>query len=171
VLYTAEYAKQDDYKDGSDLIDNYYYRVGAGAGYGDWFVRVDQEKLSGNSDNKAFQTPLGTNHLFQGWADVFLSTPNEGIEDTMIIAGGKLMGATIKAEYHWINSDRNFAKIGGGNGDKYGTELDLGVYYKFTKQISGSVEYANFSEDDEYKNAASRKRDIEKIWLTAIYNF
>lgn len=171
VLCTAEYAKQDDYKDGSDLIDNYYYRVGAGAGYGDWFVRVDQEKLSGNSDNKAFQTPLGTNHLFQGWADVFLSTPNEGIEDTMIIAGGKLMGATIKAEYHWINSDRNFAKIGGGNGDKYGTELDLGVYYKFTKQISGSVEYANFSEDDEYKNAASRKRDIEKIWLTAIYNF
>jgi hypothetical protein len=89
----------------------------------------------------------------------------------MIIAGGKLMGATIKAEYHWINSDRNFAKIGGGNGDKYGTELDLGVYYKFTKQISGSVEYANFSEDDEYKNAASRKRDIEKIWVTAIYNF
>jgi hypothetical protein len=171
VLYTAEYAKQDDYKDGSDLIDNYYYRIGAGAGYGDWFVRVDQEKLSGNSDGKAFQTPLGTNHLFQGWADVFLSTPNEGIEDTMIIAGGKLMGATIKAEYHWINSDRNFAKIGGGTGDKYGTELDLGVYYKFTKQISGSVEYANFSEDDEYKNAASRKRDIEKIWVTAIYNF
>jgi hypothetical protein len=173
VLYTAEYAKQDDYKDGSDLIDNYYYRVGAGAGYGDWFVRVDQEKLSGNSDNKAFQTPLGTNHLFQGWADVFLSTPNEGIEDTMIIAGGKLMGATIKAEYHWINSDRNFAKIGGGNGDKYGTELDLGVYYKFTKQISGSVEYANFREDDEYlaKPSNPRKNDIEKIWLTAIYNF
>jgi hypothetical protein len=171
VLYTAEYAKQDDYKDGSDLIDNYYYRIGAGAGYGDWFVRVDQEKLSGNSDGKAFQTPLGTNHLFQGWADVFLSTPNEGIEDTMIIAGGKLMGATIKAEYHWINSDRNFAKIGGGTGDKYGTELDLGAYYKFTKQISGSVEYANFSEDDEYKNTASRKRDIEKIWVTAIYSF
>ena len=171
VLYTAEYAKQDDYKEGSDLIDNYYYRVGAGAGYGDWFVRVDQEKLSGNADNKAFQTPLGTNHLFQGWADVFLTTPNEGIEDTMIIAGGKLMGATIKTEYHWINSDRNFAKIGGGTGDKYGTEFDLGVYYKFTKQVSGSVEYANFKEDDEYKNTASRKRDIEKIWLTAIYNF
>jgi hypothetical protein len=171
VLYTAEYAKQDDYKDGSDLIDNYYYRIGAGAGYGDWFVRVDQEKLSGNTDNKAFQTPLGTNHIFQGWADVFLTTPNEGIEDTMITAGGKLMGATIKTEYHWIDSDRDFAKIGGGMGDKYGTEFDLGVYYKFTKQVSGSVEYANFKEDDEYKNTTARKRDIEKIWLTAIYNF
>ena len=169
VLYTAEYAKQDDYKNGNDLIDNYYYRVGAGAAYADWFLRIDQEKLSGNSDNKAFQTPLGTNHLFQGWADVFLTTPNQGIEDTILIAGGKIMAATIKAEYHFINSDRNFAKMGGGTGDKYGTEFDLGVYYKFNKQVSGSVEYANFKEDDKY--AGARKRDIEKFWVTAIYNF
>jgi len=169
VLYTAEYAKQDDYKGGSKLIDNDYYRVGAGAGYGDWFLRIDQEKLSGNSDGKAFQTPLGTNHLFQGWADVFLTTPKEGIEDTILIAGGKVMDATIKAEYHFINSDRNFAKVGGGTGDRYGKEFDLGVYYKFTKQISGSVEYANFKEDDKY--SAGRKRDIEKFWLTAVYAF
>lgn len=171
VLYTAEYAKQDDYKDGSKLIDNDYYRVGVGAGYGDWFLRIDQEKLSGNSDGKAFQTPLGTNHLFQGWADVFLTTPNEGIEDTMLIAGGKVIGATIKAEYHFINSDRNFNKVGGGTGDQYGKELDLGVYYKFNKEITGSVEYANFKEGDQYVKTASRKRDIEKIWLTATYAF
>jgi len=169
VLYTAEYAKQDDYKDGSKLIDNDYYRVGVGAGYGDWFLRVDQEKLSGNSDNKAFQTPLGTNHLFQGWADMFLVTPNEGIEDTILIAGGKVLDATIKAEYHFINSDRNFAKVGGGRGDQYGKEFDLGVYYKFTKQISGSVEYASFKEDDKY--AGARKRDTDKFWLTAVYAF
>jgi hypothetical protein len=171
VLYTAEYAKQDDYKDGSKLIGNDYYRFGAGAGYGDWFLRLDQEKLSGNSDGNAFQTPLGTNHLFQGWADVFLTTPNQGIEDTMLIAGGKVMGATIKAEYHFINSDRNFTKVGGGKGNSYGKELDLGVYYKFTKLISGSVEYADFKEDDEYVKTVSRKRDIKKFWLTAIYTF
>jgi hypothetical protein len=45
------------------------------------------------------------------------------------------------------------------------------VYYKYTKQISGSVEYANFKEDDEYKNATARKHDIQKIWLTANYMF
>lgn len=169
LLYTAEYAKQDDYKDGSKLIDNDYYRVGAGAGYGDWFVRLDQEKLSGNSDGRAFQTQLGTNHLFQGWADVFLATPASGIKDTMIIAGGKFLGAKIKAHYHWIDADRSFAKVGGGTGDKYGTEFDLGIYYKFTKKITGAVEYANFKEDD--KSAGARKRDIEKFWLTAMYKF
>lgn len=169
VLYTAEYAKQSDYKDGSDFIDNHYYRVGAGAGYGDWFLRLDQEKLSGNSDGVAFQTQLGTNHLFQGWADVFLTTPNQGIKDTMLIAGGKLLGAKIKAEYHIIDSDRNFNTVGGGSGDSLGKELDLGVYYKFTKQMTGSLEYANFKEGN--KIDGQRKRDIQKIWLTAIYKF
>lgn len=171
VLYTVEYAKQDDYKDGSDLIDNYYYLIGVGLGYNDWFVRLDQEKLSGNSDNKAFQTPLGTNHLFQGWADVFLTTPDQGIEDTMIIAGGKFMGAKVKAEYHWINSDRNFAKVGGGTADQYGAEFDLGVYYNFTKQISGSIEYANFKEEDKYVSTTKQKRDVERFWITAMYHF
>lgn len=169
VLFTAEYAQQDGYKDGSDLIDNHYYRVGAGAGYDSWFIRLDQELLSGNKDGKAFQTPLGTNHLFQGWTDLFLVTPNAGIQDTMLIAGGKWMGATIKTEYHWINSDRNFAKAGGGTGDQFGTEWDLGIYYNFTKQISGSVEYANFKEDDVL--ATGRKRDTEKLWVTAGYSF
>lgn len=169
VLYTAEYAKQSDYKDGNKDIDNYYYRVGGGAGYGDWFVRLDQEKLSGNSKGRAFQTQLGTNHLFQGWADLFLTTPNSGIEDTMIIAGGKFMGATLKAEYHFINSDRDFNKVGGGTGDNFGKELNFGVYKPFTKQISGSIEYAKFTEDD--KALGGRKPTTEKIWLTGMYTF
>ncbi len=61
--------------------------------------------------------------------------------------------------------------MGGGKGNSYGKELDLGVYYKFTKLISGSVEYADFKEDDEYVKTVSRKRDIKKFWLTAIYTF
>lgn len=169
VLYTAEYAKQDDYKDGSEDIDNHYYRVGGGVGYDSWFVRVDQEKLSGNSNGRAFQTQLGTNHLFQGWTDLFLATPAAGIEDTMIIAGGQFMGAKLKAEYHFINADRNFNTLGGGTGDQFGKELNLGVYKPFTKQISGSVEYAKFTEDD--KAANGRKPTTQKIWVTGVYKF
>jgi hypothetical protein len=169
ALFTAEYAKQDDYKDGSKNIDNHYYWVGAGLDYKGWFLTLNQEKLSGNSNGRAFQTPLGTNHLFTGWSDLFLTTPNQGIEDTILIAGGKVMDATIKAEYHFINSDRDFAKAGGGTGDSFGKEFDLGVYYKFNKKLLGSFEYANFKEDDVA--AAGRKRDTEKFWLTAMYSF
>lgn len=169
ALFTAEYAKQDDYKDGNSNIDNHYYWAGAGLDYKGWFLTLNQEKLSGNSNGRAFQTPLGTNHLFTGWTDLFLTTPNQGIEDTILIAGGKVMGATIKAEYHLIKSDRDFNKAGGGTGDSFGKEFDLGVYYNFNKQVSGSVEYANFKEDDIA--AAGRKRDTEKFWITAIYAF
>lgn len=171
VLYTAEYAKQDDYKDGSEDIDNDYYRVGGGFGYDSWFVRVDQEKLSGNSDGRAFQTQLGTNHLFQGWADLFLVTPGSGIEDTMIIAGGKFMGAKLKMEYHFIDADRKFNTIGGGTGDKFGKELNIGIYKPFTKQIVGAIEYAKFTEDDKVAANGGRKPTTQKIWLTGMYKF
>lgn len=168
-LLTAEYAKQDDYKDGNEDIDNYYYWIGGGLGYQGWFLTLNQEKLSGNRDNRAFQTPLGTNHLFQGWTDLFLVTPNQGIEDTILIAGGQFMGAVIKAEYHIIKSDRDFNTLGGGQGDEFGKELDLGIYYKFNKQVAASLEYGQFKEGDLL--AAGRKRDVEKLWLTAMYSF
>ncbi len=87
----------------------------------------------------------------------------------MLIVQGELLGAVIKSEYHIIDSDRDFNKVGGGNGDSLGTEFDLGAYYKFNKQVSGSIEYANFQEGSQY--AGARKRDIERFWLTAMYSF
>ncbi len=169
VLYTAEYAKQDDYRDGSNKIDNYYYHLGLGAGYGVWFARVDQELLSGNSQGKAFQTPLGTNHLFQGWVDKFLATPAEGIRDTFVTAGGKWKDITLLTEYHWINSDRDFVTLSNGRGDRYGTEWDVSVAYAYNKNLSGKVEYGTYQEEDARKT--SRVRDTDKLWLTVMYTF
>lgn len=173
ALYTAEYAKQDDYKDGNDNIDSHYLRLGAGAQFGSWYLRVDREDLSSNDGVSAFQTPLGTNHLFQGWADMFLTTPNAGIEDTFLSAGGKLFDVQLLAEYHWIDSDEDFNSLGGRRGDSYGEEFDFSAAYTYGKWM-GKLEYANFREDDELGttiNAASRKRDTEKLWLTVMYTF
>ena len=174
VLYTAEYAKQDDYKDGNDNIDSHYLRLGGGAQYGAWYARLDHEILSSNDGASAFQTPLGTNHLFQGWADQFLATPAAGIKDTFLSFGGKLMGVALTGEYHWINADEDFTTpAGAGTGDQYGKELDLAAAYGVGKWL-GKVEYARFQEDDVLGAslaAASRKRDTEKVWLTVMYTF
>ena len=173
ALYTAEYAKQDDYKDGNENIDSHYLRLGAGAQYGDWYLRVDREDLSSNDGRSAFQTPLGTNHLFQGWTDLFLNTPNAGIQDTFITAGGKLFDIQLYAEYHWINSDEDFNSLGGTQGDSYGQEFDVSAAYTLGKWM-GKMEYAHFREDDEFGstvNAGTRKRDTEKLWLTVMYTF
>ena len=162
LLYTAEYARQNDYADGDDKIDADYLRVGLGPKWGDWFIRADYEKLSSNNGDYAFQTPLGTNHLFQGWADQFLTTPRQGIKDTFVTAGGKIGKATLLAEYHRYKSD-----IGGIN---FGDELDLSITYPFTKQLSGKIEYAGFNEKDIQVGAA-RKSDLTKSWMTLLYNF
>lgn len=177
VLYTAEYAKQNDLDDSSKRtaaqgkVDAHYYRIGGGAGYGNWWARVDQELLSSNNGAYAFQTPLGTNHLFQGWVDKFLTTPAHGIQDTFITASGKVGDVTLLTEYHWINSDKDFAKVGGGTGDRYGREWNISAAYAYNKNMSGKVEYGTYSEDDQYVSTAKRIRDTDKLWLTLLYTF
>ena len=174
ALYTAEYAKQNDYRDGSSLIDAHYYHFGGGAAYQMWSLRIDQELLSSNNGKYGFQTPLGTNHVFQGWADLFLITPRQGIRDTYVTLATTVFKAKIAAEYHDFKSDEDFRTIGNKLTDSYGSELDVGVTYPFTDRFSGKFEYASFKEDDVYGTslkAGTRKPDTEKIWFTAIYAF
>lgn len=172
VLYTAEYAKQDDYKDGNENIDSHYARLGGGAMFGSWYARIDHEILSSNDGVSAFQTPLGTNHLFQGWADMFLTTPRAGIKDTFLSVGGKVFGVALSSEYHVIKSDEDLEDAGIGNGDKYGTELDIAAAYTYQKWM-GKIEYAKYKEDDVLTGtgANARKRDTDKLWLTVMYTF
>lgn len=173
VLYTVEYAKQDDYAGGNSLIDAHYLKLGGGAAYGVWSLRIDHEVLSSNNGRYAFQTPLGTNHLFQGWADVFLATPRQGMEDTFVTFAGSIEKAKLYAEYHVFKSDERYQSLNGQLGDKYGTELDLSVTYPFTKEITAKLEYANFNEGDVYgtKAGAARKGDKEIVWVTGMYTF
>jgi len=159
VLYTAEYAKQDDYSGGDARIDAKYHHLAIGAQYGDIFVRVDQERLGSNGGVYAFQTPLGTNHLFQGWADQFLTTPRQGIRDTYVAAGAKPFKVGLYGEYHWFHSDI-------GDID-FGHELDVGITYALMRSLVGKIEYADYRAGD----AASGKTDLRKIWLTLIYTY
>jgi hypothetical protein len=166
LLYTAEYAKQDDYADGDARIDAHYMHVGAGPQFGDWFVRVDYELLSSNDGLYGFQTPLGTNHLFQGWADQFLTTPKQGIKDTYVAAGGKLFGVGIYTELHKFESD---------SGDiDFGHEFDIGLTYAmpFLKGLTGKLEYADYNAGDAVPgDALANKVDVKKFWATLIYQF
>jgi hypothetical protein len=179
VLYTAEYAKQDDYAGGNPLIDAYYYKFGGGAMYDVWSLRIDQEKLSSNDGKYGFQTPMGTNHLFQGWADHFLATPRQGIIDTFITFAGSIEKAKLYAEYHVFKSDEDFQSLGHtavrpNLGVKYGTEFDASVAYPFTDKFMGKLEYAKFNESDVYGTTlqnAARKGDKEMFWVTAMYTF
>ena len=171
LLYTAEYAKQDAYQGGDSRIDAHYWRLGGGAGFGNWSARLDHELLSSNNGLYGFQTPLATGHLFQGLGDSFLTTPKEGIADTFITLNGKLLDVQLSAEYHWLNSDRDFSVLGGGTSSHYGKELDLVAGYNYDKNWSGKLEYFSFKEDAIYISTTSQKPDSNKFMATLMYTF
>jgi Alginate export len=163
LLYTAEYASQHSYANGDARIDADYEHFGAGPRWGDWYVRFDYEKLGSNGGTYAFQTPLGTNHLFQGWADLFLTTPAQGIRDSYLTLGGKIGSVQVYAELHKYKSD--FGSI------DFGKEFDASFAYRFMKPLLGKLEYASYREGDVLSPASARKRNTSKIWVTLLYEY
>ena len=182
--YTAEYAKQSDYQSGDKRIDAHYYKLGGGLGFDNFNMRIDQELLSSNNSKYAFQTPFGTNHLFQGWVDKFLATPRQGIQDTFVTATYKYDDFLFFADYHIFKSDEDFNTVGGGTskkGNQYGTEWNVAATYNINKSWMTKFEYGKYSEDDHYaatpnvaNNVAGNRgriRDTDKLWLTAMVTF
>lgn len=159
LLYTAEYATQENYAAGDGRIDADYLRVGGGGQWNNFMLRIDYEQLGSNNGVYAFQTPLGTNHLYQGWADQFLVTPAVGIQDTFLTGSAKIEKATVQAEYHQFKADY-------GSLD-FGEELDFSVAYPLVNKLVGKLEYADYQAGD----AATNKVDVRKFWVTLLYVF
>ena len=103
--------------------------------------------------------------------DKFLSTPKHGIRDTFVTVGWKVWDIVLYSEYHGFHSDKDFAKVNGGTGDKYGKEWDFSALYTYSKNLAVKLEYGKFTEDDQYLATASRIRDTQKLWLTALITF
>jgi hypothetical protein len=158
LLYTAEYAMQRDYAGGDPRIDANYARLGIGGQWKDFLLRIDREILSSNDGQYGFQTPLGTNHLFQGWADQFLSTPRQGIRDDFLSGGAKFAKVQFLAEYHRLKSDFG--------GIDFGDEIDLGFSVPLMQKLLGKIEFADYRSGD-----AGSPPDTRKFWFTLIFNY
>ncbi len=102
----------------------------------------------GNAEG--FSTPLATLHKFNGWADVFLNTPSEGLEDSYIRLQGKAAEIDLQLVYHQFVPD--------GVGDDYGTEVDLQAKIKFGDYYSAGLKVASYRAD-------AFAVDTDKVWL------
>lgn len=149
LLYRAEYAKQDDYQDGNNGIDADYLHLMLGATVAGVTGQVGYELL-GADDYSGFETPLATKHAFNGWADVFLNTPVDGIKDVYLAVSGALADVKLTAVYHDFESDR-------GSTD-YGKEIDLQATKSFGKHYDAGIKYASYDADDFAV-------DTDKFWL------
>ena len=161
LIYTAEFANQSDYKSGI-MDDQNYYLGEFGGKYSGWLGKVSYEVLEGDG-NFSFQTPLGTNHAFQGWADKFLVTPKDGIEDLYFTVVGKVAGIKLVGVYHNFSSDK-------GSYD-YGDEIDLLAQKTFMEHYTLGVKYFDYSADSNSQNTGGSAFDVTKFWLYGIMKF
>ncbi len=180
--YRAEYAKQKDasltyqrtnVNKAGYKADAQYYNLDLGANVSGVLAGVNYEVLSSNADYKdgttigqtAFATPLATLHGFNGWADVFLTTPKGGLKDANVRLGytnksfGKLLGV-----YHQFTADE---KIGGK--DDLGTEFDVSYENKIpgVNNLTGLVKYASYNKG----KVAGFTNDKTVAWLMLDYKF
>jgi len=164
LSYRAEYASQTD-PSFDDLTTNKtadadYYNLEATVNMSGFLLGAKYEVLgAGNGGNAAFSTPLATLHGQNGWADMFLGTPDDGLVDVNGMIGYKSKGFGVaKIVYHDFSSDR-------GNTD-YGTETDVLYKNKISavKGLSGMLK-ASFYNADAYKV------DTTKYWVMLDYKF
>lgn len=165
--YALEYARQREYADNPLDLSTEYYLAELGYAFKNKIdVKGGYEILGGDSSNpgkgvsgnRAFQTPLATKHAFQGWADMFLLTPAQGIKDAYVVASAPLLGGTVTGAYHDYR-----AETGGGH---YGDEFNVsyGRAIPYVKGLTGLVKYAYYNADDLHDDTA-------KFWVQLQYTY
>jgi hypothetical protein len=160
ISYALEYAKQKDYADNPLKLDSDYYLAELGYTIQGVALKAGHEVLGGASGpgNRAFQTPLATKHAFQGWADIFLLTPANGIKDAYLGGSAPLLGGTLAAWYHDYRADRGSSR--------YGSEIDVSYAHAIpgVKGLVGLVKYAGYNADDV-------SVDTDKLWVQLQYSY
>ncbi|ALS98346.1 hypothetical protein [Lacimicrobium alkaliphilum] len=145
----AAYATQQDYADNLKDYSADYYQFELSGKLGQVGYTAGIETLGGDKGG-VFITPLATLHKFQGFADKFLNTPAQGIEDIYLGVSSSFNDVTFNLTWHQFNSDR-------GDMD-YGNEWDLSAAYKVNSTVGLLVKYARY-QADEFAT------DTDKLWL------
>ena len=194
LTYRAEYAVQKDatmkYQEttansSAFKADASYYNLDLGANISGILLGANYEFLSGKDINEpaggktAFNPVLGTNHKFNGWADMFYvsQNPDGGLKDLNVRAGYKAKGfGKLLAVYHDFKADKAMAVASGtGTTDDLGSEFDI-VYANAIpgfKNLKGLVKYASYSKG-KAKNSSNTKswdHDKQVAWVQLDYKF
>ncbi len=147
----AAYASQSEGSDAPADYDADYYMVEGKLGFAGLTATLGYEVL-GAGDGVGFKTPYATLHAFQGWADIFLVTPGDGIEDAYVGLAGAIGPVKLAGTYHDFQAE--------DSSDDYGTEIDLVATWPVTPQLSLQLKYAAFSAD------SPSYVDVDKAWMT-----
>jgi hypothetical protein len=160
LAYAASYATQCDWGDNPLSFDLDYRFVELGATRGRYSFAAGIELLEGDGA-KGFGTPLATLHKFQGWADKFLATPVDGIDDRYLTAGFRLPrfapfdAITAQVTFHRYTAERGALD--------YGEELDAQVQASW-RRFSALMKYADYRADRFLTDTGKLWLQLEYVW-------
>ncbi len=158
LVYTAEWDRQIDYGHGLTKYEADRLNLMGGFTAYNFTFQGAMEQLDGKGANRTFDTPLGTNAAFQGWANLFLVTPNNGIRDVFgtvstVLDRGNVV---LTGVYHDFTDDAGQLH--------YGKEWDFTAVKKFGKHYTLLARYA-------YYDADQFSTDTQKIWVQGNISF
>ena len=161
--YAASYATQEDYGDNPLVFDLDYYLAELTGTLKQFSLTLGQEVLEGNG-TVGFATPLATLHKFNGWADKFLVTPANGLDDRYATLGfaqkglGPIETLSASLTYHSYETERAALDLG--------DELNVQLQAKY-KRFLGTLKYSDY--DATPIPATTAYQDTVKYWVMVDY--
>jgi hypothetical protein len=163
LAYAASYASQTDYADNPLEFDLGYWNAEGSLTFRQFGAGAGIEVLEGNGV-KGFTTPLATLHRFQGWADKFLATPANGIEDRYLNLSATFKGVTQLETLGFALSYHDYAAE--HVSQDYGHEWNASVAARY-KRASLMLKYAGYTPGELPLVA----RDTQKLWAQVEFVF
>ena len=153
--YQLEFAFQGDTGNAPVDYDAHYWLVDLSWDFEPLTLFGGWETLGGDKREagKAFRTPLATLHKFNGWADLFLTTPDAGLSDLYVGLRGKNKGFNWTVKYHEFDAAAGSVR--------YGNELDGSVGYNFENNFGLLFKAAWFDSGNDAFG------DTTKFWVQA----
>lgn len=154
--YAVEFATQSDNKNNPNTYKTNYTLLEGLVDFSDSLIRVGYEVLGSDSNTRnkvtgvttyhqAFSTPLATLHAYNGFADLFLTTPQQGLKDTYIIVRQTWLGTLFGVDLHDFRADNPF---GASTSSRLGSEIDVVIEKTISKNWKLGLRYMDYYADN-----------------------
>jgi hypothetical protein len=173
VAYNGTWAHEKDYGHNTTNFSLDYWSADVAGTFDIWNLKASYEVMEGNGV-QGFITPLGTTHLFQGWADAFAANGGnktfvDGIKDANLQLTVQprwrstyLFNLAFIGRYHDFDAERG--------GHNLGHEWNVQGTAAITANFSAAIKYARFTRAAAVPAGfAAPPASRDKIWLTFEY--
>lgn len=159
---TLETALQQDTANNPVAYQAFYAFADAKLQYKSHQFGVSHEHL-GADGQMQFATSLGSNHKFQGWADIFSGYgAAQGLNDSVLSYAGRHGKLRWKIDYH-LFYDKDFNR-------HIGNELDIELAYRFNRKWEAKLALADYQAQQGLASAPHTRWDVTTTFISVSYN-